>query len=627
MNKKRLLLSLAALALIVSGALMLHPYPRQMVFGPKYNGVPLWVWQEDYRGHTLELLGRDQKTDSLIAKILDWINHGRKSRDWAVLSSEEIEIIYLTLVDDPEPGIRRYLVLNLAPFKTKTAFAALVRFMDDPEFDVFNAVCEHFQGNEELFNVAYPKLISLLDHPDFERRILALENILRYSPQDAYCMEIVPLLLRLLHDPAVSVRKAALCVFASCPCTKKIMATALPELTECLKDENAACQVAAARAVWHFTRDTAKAFPIFRREINNPDANVRIKAIQGLKEIGKDALPAWDELVNRALNDPNIEVRGEAIDTLFLGGGKAVPLLISLLGEEEERLQQKAVWSLMLIGPEAKDAVPFLLPRAQKWDDFSLNALWAINEKNNVPALLAMLEQAISFRSNKYFALEAKLMRILGSLGEDAKAALPKLEETFSHPEIGVRWPAGVALFQINGDAPRFNAFFQQILEEWGTESCWSFGWMREGFNLLGPLAKESVPLLRKSLRIQRDNHPFRVAYCLGCIGPDAKSAIPDLLPLLKEARGKLDIPEVLGQIGQDAPKVIPALLPLLHDKDYAVRQSVCKGLAYFGSEAHEAIPILAALLNDDFDDVRAAAADALAAIDPDRFPKKANGL
>jgi hypothetical protein len=40
MKKKRLLLILGPLALAIFGALMVHPYPRQMLFGPKYQGVP-----------------------------------------------------------------------------------------------------------------------------------------------------------------------------------------------------------------------------------------------------------------------------------------------------------------------------------------------------------------------------------------------------------------------------------------------------------------------------------------------------------------------------------------------------------------------------------------------------------
>ncbi len=77
MKTKRLLLIFAALALIVSGALMLHPYPRQMVFGPKYNGVPLWIWQEDYRQRSR---ANDKKSNNdVISIILAWLDLNQAS--------------------------------------------------------------------------------------------------------------------------------------------------------------------------------------------------------------------------------------------------------------------------------------------------------------------------------------------------------------------------------------------------------------------------------------------------------------------------------------------------------------------------------------------------------------------
>ncbi len=141
MKKKRLLQILAALALIVSGALMFHPYPRQLVFGPKIKGTPVCAWQEDFRSRNSGGFG-DPERETFVAKILDWLNFGDHFLDWNPLSKEEKEAIYITLAADPSPHVRKAIVVELSEMMSKDGIPTYLGFLDDPDLSVAAEACE-----------------------------------------------------------------------------------------------------------------------------------------------------------------------------------------------------------------------------------------------------------------------------------------------------------------------------------------------------------------------------------------------------------------------------------------------------------------------------------------------------
>ena len=48
LSSRRWLLAFAAL-LVIAGVPMLHPYPRQSLFGPTIRGKPWCVWEDNLR--------------------------------------------------------------------------------------------------------------------------------------------------------------------------------------------------------------------------------------------------------------------------------------------------------------------------------------------------------------------------------------------------------------------------------------------------------------------------------------------------------------------------------------------------------------------------------------------------
>lgn len=146
----------------------------------------------------------------------------------------------------------------------------------------------------------------------------------------------------------------------------------------------------------------------------------------------------------------------------------------------------------------------------------------------------------------------------------------------------------------------------------------------------LGPEAKTAVPDL---IRVMRDKDLFVrrfAAEALGNVGPDAKKAIPALAAAMTDERKEVQIAAVdaLGKIGSES---IPALISALKDpnKDPGIRRKAAQGLGKIGLQARGAVPALTDIVsgkakglkvakkkgkgNDD--DIRADAAIALGSV------------
>jgi len=93
-------------------------------------------------------------------------------------------------------------------------------------------------------------------------------------------------------------------------------------------------------------------------------------------------------------------------------------------------------------------------------------------------------------------------------------------------------------------------------------------------------------------------------------LGPAAKEAFPDLVPLLKsdDYAVRAVAADALGLIGGDARPAIPALLVMLEDQDAYVRRCACEALGVFGALAKEIVPALEKHLKDPAPEMRSTA-------------------
>jgi HEAT repeat protein len=98
---------------------------------------------------------------------------------------------------------------------------------------------------------------------------------------------------------------------------------------------------------------------------------------------------------------------------------------------------------------------------------------------------------------------------------------------------------------------------------------------------------------------------PFRqlfIVAALGCIGPDAKDAVPVLLRALTNQSDvvRINATAALGKIQADPSHVLPALMLRLGDSNALVRENAILAIKRFGREAKQAVPALFQLLHDE---------------------------
>jgi HEAT repeat protein len=104
--------------------------------------------------------------------------------------------------------------------------------------------------------------------------------------------------------------------------------------------------------------------PGLRAAVADPDARVRLAALEALESFGPEARPAAPEVI-RALCDPSHIIRWAAARTLGKAGpveeATAVPALTRLLFDADLDLRLAAATALERFGPAAKEALPALV--------------------------------------------------------------------------------------------------------------------------------------------------------------------------------------------------------------------------------------------------------------------------
>src|SRR6516165_10036767 len=79
---------------------LLHPYSRQVIFGPRIDGLPLAYWQDQFRG-SCDPTGA--VPPSLTSKIIRWLGLDRGDQPWNLPTekADRLELL-LSLEGDPQ---------------------------------------------------------------------------------------------------------------------------------------------------------------------------------------------------------------------------------------------------------------------------------------------------------------------------------------------------------------------------------------------------------------------------------------------------------------------------------------------------------------------------------------------
>ncbi len=269
---RRWLLGLLGLAALILGLAMLHPYPRQSLFGPTIRGEPWCVWEEAVRRY----VHREDYEKSVAARLRRWLGFEQDNLDRDDLfNHKEMLPLLLEMAEDHDHEVRR---------------CVLIAFI----------TCDQLHDRSAL-----PVLRRRFDDAERQCRIKAAVAAWVIDPNEP----VVAVLLREADDRHSAFRLNAIHALTH-------ISRTTPELMPHV-DRYAADEDEAVRAdVMIFVQGLgAKALPILRRGADDRSSLVRRSAINSiyvLNSAAKDLVP----VLVRLLTDQNDGVRNEAADTI-----------------------------------------------------------------------------------------------------------------------------------------------------------------------------------------------------------------------------------------------------------------------------------------------------------------------
>jgi outer membrane protein assembly factor BamB/HEAT repeat protein len=187
----------------------------------------------------------------------------------------------------------------------------------------------------------------------------------------------IPLLVDLLHDERVSIRRSAVdCLIDLAPDTESIQ----PALRRALRDQDSEVAGDAARALGALGKRASPSVLALVKTLSHEDPYTRIYAAEALASIGPKAAASTRDL-GRALGDPVPGVRwaaGEALASIGPAAQSAVPQLTSALKDEFLYVRICAAGALGSLGPKAQAAREALRAAAND-PRMRYDAEWALN--------------------------------------------------------------------------------------------------------------------------------------------------------------------------------------------------------------------------------------------------------
>ncbi len=265
---RRWLFAFLGVASLLLGLAMLHPYPRQSLFGPKIRGKPWCFWEAQVRHH----VQREKFEKTPWARSMHWLRIAPTEMDSAELFNHaEMLPLLLHLINDPNPAMRRGVASQFfwhAKLQDKSAvpslrarlddvdsrcrieaamaltqiepgernFRVLLQILDDPTSDSRFAAMDamRFMVNDEFFDtfVGYAK------HGDPSIRSQVMFTLYRFGKKG------VPMLVQGLNDPILAVRRDAMESLGAIDAKE-----AVPALERLLNDKDVSVRTAAVAAL------------------------------------------------------------------------------------------------------------------------------------------------------------------------------------------------------------------------------------------------------------------------------------------------------------------------------------------------------------------------------------------
>ncbi len=259
------------------------------------------------------------------------------------------------------------------------------------------------------------------DDSDPEVRFAALRAFTQLSEEDS--REVHPLAIALLKDEAVRTRQLAANVLQSYG--KNARSEVLVPLIAALADKSIV--LAVQKALLAISPMTVDDIPVLRKEMKNPNGDVRLFAALSLQFLEAKALPALEELLS-ALDDKDLRVCRAAIGAIGkfgAAGAQGIPRLLATLEHADKGLRVAAVEALGGIGRQA-GVFPALFT-ALKDPEVEVRATAASALKRLGKPDKADIEGISKFLTDPLPLLRSQAAETLGRLGADAKGSIKAL--------------------------------------------------------------------------------------------------------------------------------------------------------------------------------------------------------
>ena len=388
---------------------------------------------------------------------------------------------------------------------------------------------------------------------------------------------------------------------------------AVPALVDALKDKEERVRHEALNALEMIGPSARQAVPALQGIIENGPPNMKLGAIHALGAIGAEAEPATESLVAIAKGDDQSLSIAAVLTLVRIHPGKkdkqaqAVPILIKALDSKQLQIRNDAITALGEIGAPAVPELIEVLKAAAMSPILATRAAMALaavggDAADAVPAL----REALSVKNEK---LQEQAAHAVGAIGPAAAPAVPDLTQLLTSKIGTVRASAAEALGQLGEVSAPAIPDLAKALSDTDTMVRREAA---EALGMVGPKAQSAIPALVKALSDTHGEVTVHAASSLGRLGAPAVKAVT---PLLKDESLRSLALAVLGDFGPEAKPAIPDLLPLLRDKDVDTRRETLLVLAQMGPAAQAAVPTLLTEAKNEKNPTRAGAAYALVKI------------
>jgi HEAT repeat protein len=547
-------LLLIGLGLLLTDSLTLHA----QVVQPK-RSVPIRPRIPGPTGAAVEAMPLEECLEKIKSKehqlhaIIALADHGPKASPAIPNLIEAIRM--------PDEDLRLNAALTLSKIG-KAAVPELAKLLNDGRTEVrFYAIWSLGWIGPDAATTAPALVKAMADKNDDVRRKSAYA-LGRVAPDAQTAM---PVLVAAFADANPDVRQSAADAAAH------FGVKAVPWLIEALK-RDANVRAAAAHAVGEIGSDAKSALPVLRQQLFDSKDRVPEDIAQALGKIGKESIPTLLHAINaghRQLLDPCIAALGSI-------GADAAPNLVDLMGHKSAEVRMQATRALVPMRIGDKMVV--------------LAFAYALQDPDN-----GVRHQAIAG---------------LQTLGPLAKLAAPKAQEALVDPDPGLRQQAFYFLQQIGVD-PRPG--LRKALASGDEKVRVTTGALMVQMNVD---RNEAIPVLRDFLKHKDVDLRIQAANSLAIAHSDVDQVMPILLEGLKNSNPGVRQASVQGiqYLGpQKAVGAVPTIVKLLDEDDKSFVTQAIYLLQNIQADPKIAVPPLARLVKDSNQQVRQAAAHALA--------------